>query len=71
MVHGGCREDRPVGREQNRAGKIVGKAQRHFGQKIRGGGGDQHQIALARQADMADFVLGREVEQIVVNAIVR
>jgi len=61
-IHCRCGKHRPVGCQQHGRGKIVGKPVRHLRHQIGRGRGDQHQIAVARQPDMADilFVLPRK-----------
>jgi hypothetical protein len=71
MVHRGCGEHRLVGRQQHGRGKVAGQPLRHARQDVGSGGGDDHDVAVARQADMADLVLGRQVEQLVIDAALR
>ncbi len=64
-VHGGRDEHRPVGRKQDRGGEIVGKAVRHLGEEVGGRRGDDDDVGLACEPDVADRVLFVGVEEFV------
>ena len=70
-VHRRRQQDRPVGREQDGAGEIVGMALRHLRHQVGGRRRHHDQIAVARQADMAGVELALGIEQIGVGALAR
>ena len=70
-VHRRRQQDRPVGREQNGAGEIVGMTSCHLRHQVRSRRSYQDQIAITRQADMAGVELAFRIEQICVAALVR
>ena len=55
-VHRRCRQHLSIRREKDCGGKIVCQTIRHLRHQIGGGGCDQHEIAVARQPDMADIL---------------
>ena len=70
-IHRRRQQDRPVGREQNGAGEIVGMALRHLGHQVGGRRRHHDQVAVAAEPDMAGVELARGIEQVGVGALVR
>jgi hypothetical protein len=68
-VHGRRHQHRFVGGEQNSGGEIVGEAGGGFGHEVGGGGRDDDEIGLAREADVADIEFLRLIEQIGEDAL--
>jgi hypothetical protein len=63
-VHGGGDKYRLVGGEQYGGGEVVGQAVGELGQEVCRGRGDDHQVGLARQADVPDLVLVIEIKEV-------
>ena len=70
-IHRRRQQDRPVGREQDGAGEIVGMALRHLRHQIRGRRRHDDQIAFAREANMPGVELALGIEQISIDAFMR
>ena len=68
-VHRRRDEDLLVGGEQRRGGEVVRHPCRHAGEQIGGGGRDDDQIGLARQADMPHLALVGERPQIAIGLV--
>jgi hypothetical protein len=56
VVHRGHNEDGALGSEQGRREELVGMPVRSPREEVSGGGGDDHEIGLARQPDMIEGV---------------
>ena len=70
-VHRRRQQDRPVRREQDGAGEIVGVALRHLRHQVGGRRRHHDQVAVAREPDMAGIEFALGVEQVGVGALVR
>jgi hypothetical protein len=70
-IHRRRQQDRPVRRQQDGAGEIVGVALRHLCHQVRGRRRHHDQVAVARQADMAGIELALGIEQIGVTTPMR
>ena len=68
-VHRRRQQDRPVGREQDRGGEIVGMAVRHLRHQVGGRRRHHDQIGVARETDMAGIEFALGIEQIGVGAL--
>jgi hypothetical protein len=62
-VHRGHGEDRLVGGEKQRGGKVIGNAAGHARHEVCRGGADDDEIGLARELDVAHLDLVLEVPQ--------
>ena len=69
-VHRRRQQDRPVGRQQDGGGEIVGVAVRHLRHQVGGRGRDDDQVAIARKADVPGVELALRIEQVGVAALV-
>ena len=70
-VHRRRQQDRPVGREQDGGGEIVGVALRHLRHQVGGRRRHHDQVAVARQTDVAGIEFALGIEQVRVAALVR
>ena len=70
-IHRRRQQDRTIGREQNRGGKIVGVALRHLRHQVGGGRRHDDEVAVARKSDVAGIELALGIEQIRVAALMR
>ncbi len=70
-VHRRRDQDRLVGRQQRGGGEIVGDALGHARQDIGGGGRDDDEVGLARQADMPHLALVGQRKQIAIDLVAR
>ena len=68
-VHGGGDQHRLVGRQQHGGGEVIGEAMGHLGHEIGGGGRHHNKVGLARQANVADIVLGGAVPQVAEDGV--
>jgi hypothetical protein len=71
VVHRRRQQQRPVGRQQHRRGEVVGDAERRLGDQVGGRGRDDHEVAAAREPDMADLVLVGQREKVGEDALAR
>ena len=68
-VHRRCDQDRPVGGEEDGAGKIVGVAARHFRQQIGRRRRHHDEIGITRQTNVADVEFTLRIEQVGVSGL--
>jgi hypothetical protein len=70
-VHRRRNQDRLVGGEQHGVARSSGKSVRHLRHEIGGGGRDDDEIGVAREADVTHIELARGIEQVGEGALAR
>ncbi len=70
-IHRRRQQNRSVGGEQDRAGKIVRVAVRHLRHQVGGRGRHHDQVAVARKANVPRIELTLGIEQVRVDALMR